>query len=121
MTAKKETEEKQKKKVVRRRKTKKEKESPVVKAIRLVVETGEISIGYSSGIKGISTKKPKLIILPTKAPPKIIDEIKKNLKIPILNFEGSTMELGSVCGKPYPISVLCVYSEGTSNILKLVE
>jgi ribosomal protein L30E len=31
------------------------------------------------------------------------------------------MELGSVCGKPFPISVLSVYEEGSSNIIDLAK
>jgi len=111
-----------KKKVVRRRKSKKEKEKPLTGAIRLAVETGKVTFGARRGIKESMLAKSKLFVLASNAP----KEIKKNLEqysgvsgVPIINFEGTSLELGSVCGRPYPVSVLSVQDEGTSNILKL--
>jgi large subunit ribosomal protein L30e len=41
--------------------------------------------------------------------------------VPLIQFEGNSMELGSVCGKPFPVSVLSVFEEGSSNILELAK
>ncbi|MBN2477978.1 50S ribosomal protein L30e [Candidatus Micrarchaeota archaeon] len=109
---------------VRRRKSKKEKESPVVKQIRLVVESGKVSFGFNKGVKSILLGKPKMVVLASESPKLVKDDVSiysKTSKVPLFEFEGSTMELGSICGKPYPVSVLCIFEEGNSNILSLVE
>ena len=124
-----ETEEKiekktKKKKVVRRRKSTKEKENPVVSAIRLTVESGKVEFGSRRGIDAGVEGKAKLIIIAKNTPEdtrKKITEVVENSKIPLMEFEGTTMELGSVCGKPFPVSILSVYDAGNSNILELAK
>ena len=105
-----------KRKVVRRRKSTKEKENPVISAIRLTVESGKVGFGSRKAV----ADDVKLLIIAKNAPESIKESISKS-KIPTLEFEGSTMELGAVCGKPFPVSVLSVLDEGNSNILELAK
>lgn len=116
--------EKKQKKVVRRRKSIKEKENPIVSAIRLTVESGKVDFGSRSGISASEEGKAKLLIMAKNTPEKIRTELMQKSKksnVPIMEFEGTTMELGSVCGKPFPISVLSVFDEGNSNILEIAK
>lgn len=105
-----------KRKVVRRRKSTKEKENPVISAIRLTVESGKVGFGSRKAV----ADDVKLLIIAKNAPEKIRENISKS-KIPVLEFDGSTMQLGAVCGKPFPVSVLSVLDEGNSNILELAK
>ncbi len=110
------------KKVVRRRKTKKERENPLTVAIRLAVESGSVEFGGRAGIS--AQNKAKLLVMANNVPAELKGKVEKfanGSKIPLISFEGSSMELGSVCGKPFPVSVLSVYKEGSSNILELVK
>lgn len=112
------------KKVVRRRKSKKERENPITVAIRLAVESGSVEFGARAGISANNDSKAKLLVVANNLPASIktkVDTFVKTSKIPVIVFDGSSMELGSVCGKPYPVSVLSVYKEGSSNILDLVK
>lgn len=112
--------EKKKKKVVRRRKSKKEKEKPLISAVRLAVESGKVDFGARTGIK----TKAKLFVVAGNAPDRIKEKVStyaKTSDIPLITFDGSSMELGSVCGRPFPVSVLSVYDEGSSNILELAK
>jgi len=106
-----------KKKVVRRRKSTKEKENPIISAIRLAVESGKVEFGSR---KGIIATDAKLLVIAKNTPDKVKSALKDS-KIPVMEFEGTTMELGSVCGKPFPVSVLSVYDAGNSNILELAK
>jgi len=109
-----------KKKVVRRRKTTKEKENPMVGAIRLTVESGKVDFGARRGMK----TDAKLYVIAQNTPERIRVDVRKQAKeknIPLVEFRGSTMQLGAVCGKPFPVSVLSVYEEGTSNIMNLAK
>ncbi|MEW6748695.1 MAG: 50S ribosomal protein L30e [Candidatus Micrarchaeota archaeon] len=115
---------KKKKKVVRRRKTKKERENPLTTAIRLAVESGKVEFGARTGIAASILGKAKLFVIASNTPSDIRDKVStysKASSIPVIEFEGSTMELGSVCGRPFPISVLSVFEEGTSSIMDLAK
>ncbi|HSB47432.1 MAG TPA: 50S ribosomal protein L30e [Candidatus Bilamarchaeum sp.] len=116
--------EKKQKKVVRRRKTKRERENPLTTAVRLAVESGKVDFGARSGLAASTQGKAKLLVVAGNAPPELRERVlgqAKASKTPVLEFEGSSMELGSVCGKPFPISVLSVYEEGSSNILDIAK
>jgi len=115
---------KKKKKVVRRRKTRKEKENPLHVSLRLAVESGKVEFGARTGILAALLGKPKVFVIALNTPYATREKVVSYAKlsaIPVLEFDGSTMELGSVCGRPFPVSVLSVYDEGNSNILKLTK
>ena len=116
-----ETKQKKQKKVVRRRKSKKDKESEIVSAIRLAVESGKVDFGYKSATSA-NSPKAKLFVVAANTPDEIRSKIEGSSKsnhTPIIEFEGTSVELGSVCGLPYTVSVLAVYDQGNSNILEM--
>ncbi|MDD5339908.1 MAG: 50S ribosomal protein L30e [Candidatus ainarchaeum sp.] len=105
--------------VVRRRKSKKEKERPLTGAIRLAVESGKVDFGSRT-----ASEKAKLFVVAGNAQPDVkakVAAMSKAAGMPVIEFEGSSMELGSICGKPFPVSVLSIYDEGSSNILELAK
>lgn len=115
---------KKQKKVVRRRKSKKERENPLTMAVRLAVESGKVEFGGKAGISSALAANAKLYVVANNAPGDIrgrVDTYCKASGIPVILFEGSSMELGSVCGKPFPVSVLSVFEEGSSNIMELAK
>jgi large subunit ribosomal protein L30e len=119
-----EKKERKKKKVVRRRKTKKEREKPLTTAVRLAVESGRVEFGARTGIAAGLLGQVKLFVIAANTPLETRQKIEgyaKTSKVPVIEFEGNTMELGSVCGKPFPVSVLSVFEEGSSSILELAK
>ncbi len=113
-----------KKKVVKKRKSKKEKEDLLAHAIRLAVETGNVEFGAKTGIKDSLLGKAKLIVVAANTPKELYEDLSYYSKlslIPIITFEGTSLELGSICGKPYSVSVLSVYNAGNSNIMELIK
>jgi len=109
------------KKVVRRRKSKKEKENPLTAAIRLAVESGKVDFGYRSGL---SAGQAKLFVVAANVPAEVRTKIvsfAEKSSVSIFEFPGTTMDLGSVCGKPFPVSVLSVFDQGSSNLLSFVQ
>jgi large subunit ribosomal protein L30e len=116
--------EKKKRKVVRRRKTKKERENPLTTAVRLAVESGKVEFGARTGLAASLLGKAKLFVIAGNTPAEVKEKVSgyaKASNVPVLEFEGNSMELGSVCGKPFPVSVLSVYEEGSSNLLDLAK
>jgi large subunit ribosomal protein L30e len=116
--------EKKKKKVVRRRKTKKERENALTAAVRLAVESGKVEFGARSGMAAGADGKAKVFVVSNNTPVDVrakVEGLAKASKIPVLEYEGNSMELGSVCGKPFPVSVLSVFEEGTSNLSEFAK
>lgn len=112
------------KKLVKKRKSKKEKEDPVALAIRIAVESGKTEFGARKGIKNSLLGKAKLIVLASNAPKELHEDImyySKLSNIPVCIFTGTNLELGSICGKPYSVSVLSIYDEGNSNIMSIIK
>lgn len=111
---------KSKKKVIRKRKSRKEKENPLSSAIRLAVESGRVGFGSRKAVKDLLLGKVKLVVVAGNAPPALAESVSRYgelSSIPIVEFPGKSLDLGSICGRPFPVSVLAVYEEGVSNIM----
>ncbi len=114
----------EKKKVVRRRKSKKDRENPITAAIRLAVESGKVEFGMRKGLLNGIKGSAKVLVVAANLPKAERDKVLKAAQSSnslILEFSGSSMELGSICGKPFPVSVLSIYDPGTSNIVELTK
>jgi len=114
----------EKKEVVRKRKSQKERENPLSAAIRLAVESGEVEFGSKSSARDLLLGKTKMAIVAKNAPGEIREDLDKYGKlsnIPVLEFPGTSMELGSICGKPFTVIALSVRKEGVSNILDFAK
>jgi len=96
----------------------------VNKAIVTVVKTGKVLFGTNNAIKIAKTGKAKLIIIASNCPQKIREDIVYYCKlsnIPVTIYKGTSIDLGSVCGKPFMVSALTVRETGDSDILRLTE
>ena len=112
---------KSKHKVIRKRQSKKEKEDPLSSAIRLAVESGKVGFGSRKGVKDILMGNIKLAVVAANVPISLSEDVERFGElsdVPLVVFPGTSLELGAICGKPFPVSVLAVYEEGVSSILE---
>ena len=89
--------------------------------IRLAIDSGKVALGVNNASKSILSKSAKLIVIASKNKSGRMGDmmhIAKLSGIKVEVFEGTSMDLGVVCGKPYSVSVLSVIEPGNSNILK---
>lgn len=96
----------------------------VNKAITTAVRTGKVLFGANSAIKSAKTGRAKMIIVASNCPRNIREDIEyycKMSNIPLMIYEGTSMDLSAICGKPFIISALTIREPGDSEILKLVE
>jgi large subunit ribosomal protein L30e len=96
----------------------------VDKAIKAAVKTGKVSFGANAALQNAKTGKAKMIILAANCPKSIKDEIEYNCKlsnVPVMMFKGASMDLATVCNKPFVISALSIRETGDSDILKVTE
>jgi len=79
--------------------------------IQKALKENNIIIGYRRSIKYIKTQKPRLVVIANNIPDNMRKEIEHNSKISGANlemFNGSSVDLGVFCGKPFPISVIVI-------------
>lgn len=94
----------------------------VEKSIRLAVDTGKVVLGEKETLRAVQNKEVKLVIASANCRPeskKTLDAHSKLSEIKVFDFEGSGVDLGSICGKPFVVSMLGVADAGDSNIFEV--
>ncbi|MEM4500450.1 MAG: ribosomal L7Ae/L30e/S12e/Gadd45 family protein [Candidatus Woesearchaeota archaeon] len=75
--------------------------------IKEALKENKIVLGYREVLKFIRNNKVEVVILANNVPLKIKNTIlHSNVKVEI--FNGGSKEIGTICGKPYPISVVAI-------------
>ncbi|BDH78996.1 MAG TPA: 50S ribosomal protein L30e [Methanothermobacter sp.] len=93
------------------------------RGIRVAVDTGNVILGSKKSIQNLKLGKGKLVIIAENAPEDIKDDVEYYAKlsnIPVYVYNGSSVELGSVCGKPFTVTTLLIQDPGDSTILEIV-
>lgn len=83
----------------------------LTETIQAALKTDKAIIGYRKSIKFIKSNTPKIIVIAKNSPESVRKEIEHNSKIAGVTveiFEGSSKELGIVCGKPFPVTTLVI-------------
>ncbi len=91
------------------------------KDIRLAVDTGKVVLGARELMKAVNGKHAKLVIVASKGKADTVSDVMHACKVgevKAIRFEGNSMDLGAICGKPYSVNGLAVLEAGNSNILK---
>jgi large subunit ribosomal protein L30e len=92
------------------------------KVIKEAMDDKKCSLGAKEVIG--SMKNSKLIILSQSIPKNIlqkIEETAKNSKVTTLNFNGSSVELGRLCGTQFRISALSLKTLSETNLKTLLK
>ncbi|MCK4883431.1 MAG: 50S ribosomal protein L30e [Candidatus Diapherotrites archaeon] len=93
------------------------------KAIRRAVDTGKVVFGSNKTIQEIKTGDLKMVVVASNCPKDIkerIEHYSKLSNVPVYDFKGTGVELGSTCGKPFSVAVLNIMDEGNSQVLDLL-
>jgi large subunit ribosomal protein L30e len=87
----------------------------IVRALKTAAATGEVRFGLAETKKSMKNGEAKLVVLASNCPEK--DSLEGQTSSKIVVFQGTNVELGAACGKPFSISALAIVSPGESNIL----
>ena len=93
------------------------------RGIRVAVDTGTVTLGSDKSIQELKLGKGKLVIIAKNSPEDIAEDVNyysKLSKIPVYTYDGTSVELGSVCGKPFTVATLIIKDPGDSTILELM-
>ncbi|MGQ9719094.1 MAG: ribosomal L7Ae/L30e/S12e/Gadd45 family protein [Nitrososphaerales archaeon] len=91
------------------------------KVLRTVVKTGKVVIGSKEALR--SVKGSKIVIYSSSLSEEKISKVVKeckSLEVPLMKFEGTSVDLGRICGRLYPISVMAIKSPGEGDLSLLI-
>ncbi len=92
--------------------------------LRTAYRTGKLELGTKSTIWNLKLGRAKMVIIASNADPSVKEDISRYARlsgIPVVEFNGTSLELGTVLGKPFPIQALAVLDAGDSNLLEFAE
>ncbi len=91
------------------------------KALRKALRTGKVYLGSKRTIKALRKGEAKMVVVAMNCPKDIREKIEKvnKEKVPVLVYEGTNMELGAICGKPFSVAALAIIEAGESEILEV--
>ena len=98
--------------------------SALARAIRKCVDSGKVEFGTNSGVKKALSGRARLLVLASNCPAQVAQDAQRFCKlsgVPFMKYGGTSMELGTIAGRPHPIAMLCVLDEANSGILELVK
>ncbi len=84
--------------------------------LKKIISTGKVYFGLKQARKSIKKGSTKVLIIAENCPEKF-----ENVDVPKIIFEGDGFELGTLCGKPFNVSVVSVIDTGDSALPKMVK
>jgi large subunit ribosomal protein L30e len=88
-------------------------------ALKVALDTGTVKLGLTETREAAASKKAKLLIVARTCPDPKLSKERTVGKIPIYHYEGTAVDLGQACGRPFPISAMAILDPGSSAILTL--
>lgn len=88
----------------------------VDKSLNKAVKTGKVIIGANRTVDAAANGSAKMVVLASNCP----EDIKKKVQetnVQVLEYEGTSVELGPICGKPFTIAAMAIIDVGESDIL----
>ncbi len=90
-------------------------------SLRRAIKTGNVILGQNESKESIEAGKAQLIVVAANCPKEFVDYLSAKDQAKIHTFEGSSVQLGRACGKPFMVSALTVIEAGESDILTLAR
>ncbi|MEM0491000.1 MAG: 50S ribosomal protein L30e [Acidilobaceae archaeon] len=97
---------------------------PLDREIKNLVKTGKYYLGSKKSLKAIARGEAKLLIIASNIPSDLKEKALYYAKlsgIPVLTYNGRSVDLGLVAGKPFPVSMIAVLDQGSSRILEVAN
>jgi len=83
----------------------------LVEDIQSAIKLNKVITGHNESVSYIKANTPKMIIVANNLPVSIRQELEHNAKVSKTKFEvfdGTSKELGIVCGKPFPVTTIII-------------
>ncbi len=92
--------------------------------LRNSVDSGKVVFGTKESLRECLVGDPKIVVVSKtlkKITKKQIEHYSKLLKINFIEYPDTGFELGSVCGKPFNVSVVAIKEIGESSIIDVIN
>ncbi|MBN2250931.1 MAG: 50S ribosomal protein L30e [Candidatus Altiarchaeota archaeon] len=89
-----------------------------------VIKTGKILTGHNNVVSALLMGNPKLVLVSGNCALDVKERLvyySRLSETPCMVMKESSVEVGSVCGKPFPVSVVAVMDEGESDMLNKIK
>jgi large subunit ribosomal protein L30e len=96
--------------------------SSVDHELRLALSTGKVQLGSKTAVREMRRGRARMAILSSNCPANKAEAIEtygRLSEIPVLTHAKDSVDLGVLCGKPYPVSAMIISDPGDSNILEI--
>jgi len=90
----------------------------------MAINTGRLHLGSKVAVRELQRGRAKIAILSSNCSDELraqIEEYGKLGNIPVLHHQKDSLDLGVLCRKPFPVSVIVINDTGDSKILDLVN
>jgi len=94
------------------------------RAVLVTMKTGKLIFGSESAVEAARSGKAKMIVVASNCPEPVKARIRAYAAlsgVPVHEYNGSSLDLGSICQKPFIVSAITVREPGDSDIMKLVQ
>ena len=98
--------------------------SSIDQELRLALSTGKVQLGSKAAVRELRRGRAKLAIVSSNCPREARETINiygKLSETPVMEHPKDSIDLGTLCGKPFPVSAIVINDPGDSKILDLVK
>ena len=88
--------------------------------LRLVIDTGKVAFGSREVMRTITGSTAKAVVVAARGRKEMVDDILHMCSISgirIIKFDGNSVDLGALCGRPFSVNALTILEPGNSGIL----
>ena len=90
----------------------------------MAINTGRVHLGSKVALREMRRGRARIAILSSNCPEETRETIENYGRLsetPVLRHKKDSLDLGVLCGKPFPVSTIVVSDPGDSKILDIVE
>ena len=92
----------------------------IARQLKQGINTGNIVFGQRQTSSECSKGGAKMVLVAANCPESFIDELRNSHpSVPVHQVTLVNRQLGAACGKPFPVSSLCIIDAGQSDLLQL--
>jgi large subunit ribosomal protein L30e len=92
----------------------------VPRQLKNAINTGEVVFGQRQTSSHCSKGEAKMILVAANCPESYVNDVRNSFpNIPMHQLILVNRQLGAACGKPFPVSAMCILDPGQSDLLQL--
>ena len=90
------------------------------KALRKTIRSGKVLVGSNTCLDAVKNNNDLTVVLAANCPSHIRSQIHDS-GVPIIEYPGMSVDLGTACGKPFTIAAMAIIDPGDSNIMTVFD